>query len=276
MYIVLGKNGMLGSDMCAVLYANDIEFLAYDYPEIDVMDKASLEAVIDFDTDVVINCTAYTQVDKAEEDILTCRNINALGVENIALVCKDRNATLVHISTDYVFDGTKYESYVETDLTNPMSVYGETKLEAEEFITAICNKYFILRTAWLFGKNGSNFIETMINLSDREELKVINDQRGTPTHTIDLANAIVALSKTEEYGLYNATSEGKTTWYDFAKYIFDKKELKVNVVPCATFEFPTLAKRPANSVLENQRLKEINVFDFPNWETAVDTYLERR
>lgn len=276
MYILLGSGGMLGSDVKAELEAQNINYKAYDYPEVDVTNIDTLRDVITSDVDVVINCTAYTAVDQAESDIERCRGINAIGAKNIATLCKEADAKLVHISTDFVFDGDKEGCYYEDDKPNPISVYGVTKQEGDEFVQEIMDKYFILRTAYLFGINGNNFIETMIKLSDKELLTVINDQKGSPTHSKDLAKAIIAVSKTDDYGIYHATSEGEATWYEFAKYVFEQMNLDVNLQPCSTEEYPTPAKRPHNSVLENTHFKENGVFTFPDWHVAVDEYLELR
>lgn len=276
MYILLGSGGMLGSDVKAELEAQNINYKAYDYPEVDVTNIDTLRDVITSDVDVVINCTAYTAVDQAESDVERCRGINAIGPKNIATLCKEADAKLVHISTDFVFDGDKEGCYYEDDKPNPISVYGVTKQEGDEFVQEIMDKYFILRTAYLFGINGNNFIETMIKLSDKELLTVINDQKGSPTHSKDLAKAIIAVSKTDDYGIYHATSEGEATWYEFAKYVFEKMNLDVNLQPCSTEEYPTPAKRPHNSVLENTHFKENGVFTFPDWHVAVDEYLELR
>ncbi len=276
MYILLGSGGMLGSDVKAELEAQNINYKAYDYPEVDVTNIDTLRDVITSDVDVVINCTAYTAVDQAESDVERCRGINAIGPKNIATLCKEADAKLVHISTDFVFDGDKEGCYYEDDKPNPISVYGVTKQEGDEFVQEIMDKYFILRTAYLFGINGNNFIETMIRLSDKELLTVINDQKGSPTHSKDLAKAIIAVSKTDDYGIYHATSEGEATWYEFAKYVFEHMNLDVNLQPCSTEEYPTPAKRPHNSVLENTHFKENGVFTFPDWHVAVDEYLELR
>ena len=276
MYILLGSGGMLGSDVKAELEAQNINYKAYDYPEVDVTNIDTLRDVITSDVDVVMNCTAYTAVDQAESDVERCRGINAIGPKNIATLCKEADAKLVHISTDFVFDGYKEGCYYEDDKPNPISVYGVTKQEGDEFVQEIMDKYFILRTAYLFGINGNNFIETMIKLSDKELLTVINDQKGSPTHSKDLAKAIIAVSKTDDYGIYHATSEGEATWYEFAKYVFEQMNLDVNLQPCSTEEYPTPAKRPHNSVLENTHFKENGVFTFPDWHVAVDEYLELR
>lgn len=276
MYILLGKNGMLGSDVARALELHNIEYIAFDYPEIDVTQIETLRNAIPNDADVVINCTAYTAVDLAESNVEVCRAINAIGPRNIAQVCKEVDAKLVHISTDFVFSGDKEGCYYEDDQPDPISVYGITKYEGEQAVMETMDKYFILRTAYLFGINGKNFIETMISLKDKELLTVINDQKGSPTHSRDLAEAIIAVSQTEDYGIYHATSEGEATWYEFAKYVFDKLNLDVNIKPCATEDYPTPAKRPHNSVLENKHFKDSNIFAFPQWQDAVDAYLEIR
>lgn len=276
MYVLLGTKGMLGSDVKQALIDHNIEFVAYDHPEIDVTKIETMEDKIVQGVDVVINCTAYTAVDLAESNEETCRAINAIGPKNIATLCKKVGAKLVHVSTDFVFSGDKKGAYVETDTPNPCSVYGKTKQEGEEYVMEIMDKYFILRTAYLFGINGNNFIETMIKLSDKELLTVIDDQVGSPTNTKDLAEAIVLVSQTDDYGIYHATSEGQASWYEFAKYVFEKMNLEVNLQPCSTEEYPTPAKRPHNSVLENTHFKQNGVYTFPDWHIAVDKYLELR
>ncbi len=276
MYLLLGKDGMLGSDVVEALENNNIAYKAYTYPEIDVTDIKTLEPVFSDDVDVVINCTAYTAVDQAESDYDRCYAINALGAKNIATLCKKIDAKLVHISTDFVFDGDKKGCYYEDDIPNPISVYGETKQIGDEFVMEIMDKYFILRTAYLFGINGNNFIETMIRISGNELVTVIDDQKGSPTHSKDLAQAIIAVSKTEDYGIYHATSEGEASWYEFAKFVFDEMNLDVNLQPCLTKDYKTPAKRPHNSVLENKHFKDNGVFTFPDWHDAVRAYLKLR
>ncbi len=200
--------------------------------------------------------------------------VNAIGARNLAIIAKEIDAELIHISTDYVFDGFEKDSYDEMDIPNPLSIYGKSKLLGENYIKENTNKYYILRTAWLFGHGGNNFIKTMIKLSDREELKVVDDQFGAPTYTKDLVKVIFTVINSGKYGLYHATSEGRTSWYEFAKLIFVIKKLKVNLKPCSTDDYPTAAKRPENSELKSYMLEAEGFELMPDWKEAVKNYFE--
>jgi dTDP-4-dehydrorhamnose reductase len=276
MILLIGNNGMLGREVAKLLKKEGLNFKGVTYPEIDVTNLESVKNQITEDIEVVFNCSAYTAVDKAEEEYSACFAVNSIGPKNIAIASEIVGAKLIHVSTDYVFDGFDQKSYSEFDLPAPRSVYGKTKLLGENYVREFSTKYFILRTAWLFGIEGNNFIETMIKLSTLPELKVVNDQFGTPTSAIDLAKLMLSVSETEFYGIYHATSEGRTTWFEFAKYVFEKENIECNIIPCTTEEFPTAAQRPENSELNNLML-EVNGFDkMPSWQDAVDEYLELR
>lgn len=268
--LVTGANGMLGQDLCPILEDEGYEVIETDIHNLDITDE---KQVFDFlskeKPNFVVHCAAYTNVDKAEEDIETARLINAKGTENIAKACAEIDATMVYISTDYVFNGQGIRPYLPTDKPEPLNNYGLTKFEGEEAVKKYCKKYFIARTSWLYGIHGKNFVETMISLADRPELKVVDDQVGCPTWTVELANGIVKLLETEEYGIYHVCGSGSTSWYGFAKEIFEKMGLDVNLKPCTTDEFPRPAKRPAYSIMDNNKICK-------NWKVALKSYLELR
>lgn len=274
MIVVIGNKGMLGQDVVKHCEVNGLDFVGYDFPEIDITNINSLREKLTKDVKTIINCAAYTAVDKAEEEVVAAMNVNANGVRNIALVANEIDAEVIQISTDYVFDGFDKEAYDEMDLPNPISVYGKSKLLGETYLKEICNKHYILRTAWLFGHGGNNFIETMLKLADRDELNVVNDQFGAPTSTVDLVRVIFDVIGSERYGVYHATSEGRTTWYEFAKYVFELNNLDVNIKPCSTDMYPTDATRPANSELKSLMLVAEGFDSMPEWKEAVRYYFE--
>ncbi len=268
--LVTGAKGMLGQDLCPILEDEDFDVIETDIDTLDITNPKNVEEVLSCNKpDIVIHCAAYTNVDKAEEDKETAFKINAEGTKNIAEYCKKTGITLVYISTDYVFDGTKNDKYLTDDKTCPINVYGESKLEGEKAVQE-CEKYYITRTSWLYGHHGKNFVETMISLKDRDELKVVDDQVGCPTWTVELSNGIVKIIKENlPYGIYHVCGSGYTSWYGFAKKIFELCSLKVNLKPCTTDEFPRAAKRPKNSIMENNKICR-------KWETALKEYIELR
>ena len=268
--LVTGANGMLGQDLCPILEDSGYEVIETDINNLDITNPEMTDNVLsEHKPDIVIHCAAYTNVDKAEEDLNSARLINSKGTENIARACAKIDATLVYISTDYVFDGTKSEPYNPTDKQNPINNYGLTKYEGEEAVKKYCKKYYIARTSWLYGHHGKNFVETMISLADRPELNVVDDQIGCPTWTCELANGIVKLIDTKPYGIYHVCGSGYTSWYGFAKEIFKQSGLNVNLKPCTTDKFPRPAKRPKYSVMENDNICR-------KWQTALKNYLALR
>ncbi len=268
--LVTGARGMLGQDLCPILEDNGYETVETDIHNLDITDINAIKQVLSEENpDIVIHCAAYTNVDKAEEDIETARLINKTGTENLAKVCSETDTTIVYISTDYVFDGTKTVPYLPDDKTNPINNYGLTKLEGEEAVKKHCSKYYIARTSWLYGHHGKNFVETMLSLKDNQELKVVNDQTGCPTWTVELANGIVNLISGKPYGIYHVCGSNYTTWYGFAKEIFEQSKLNVNLKPCATDEFPRPAKRPLYSVMNNNGICR-------DWKLALKDYLALR
>lgn len=267
--LVTGANGMLGQDLCPIL--EDVGCFVIE-TDVDTMDITDFEVVEKFITaarpDIVIHCAAYTNVDKAEEDLDIASKINITGVENIAKTCAKLEIPIVYVSTDYVFDGTNSVPYKPEDKTNPINNYGLTKLKGEEAVKKYCTKYYIARTSWLYGIHGKNFVETMLSLKDKPELKVVDDQIGCPTWTVELANGILKLLQ-KPFGTYHVCGSGQTSWYGFAKEIFKQSNLSVNLLPCSTEEFPRPAKRPHYSVMDNDNICR-------NWEAALHDYLQLR
>jgi dTDP-4-dehydrorhamnose reductase len=272
--IIVGAGGQLGQSFHFI--ANDypeIEFHFFSRSSLDIANKLNLEDVFKaLKPDFCVNASAYTAVDKSESEPEQAHLINVEGVKNIAETCLNFNTTLIHISTDFVFDGNKNSPYTEEDETNPQGVYGKTKREGELEIIRILKKYFIIRTSWLYSQFGNNFMKTMLKLAqDRDSLGVVNDQIGSPTHAVDLANAVlkVILSSSTNYGIYHYSNEGKASWYDFAKEIFEVNNIKINLKPISTAEFPTPAKRPKYSVLDKTKIKkEFNIL-IEEWQDSL-------
>lgn len=267
--LVTGANGMLGQDLCPILEDVGAFVIETDVDNLDITDEEMVNSVLtEVRPDMVVHCAAYTNVDKAEEDLVTAEKINVKGTENLAKACGKNDITLIYISTDYVFDGTKTEPYTPQDTPNPINNYGLTKFKGEEVVRKYCPKHYIARTAWLYGHHGKNFVETMISLAGKPELKVVDDQIGCPTWTVELANGILKLLQ-KPYGTYHVCGSGQTSWYGFAKEIFEQLNMKVNLQPCSTEEFPRPAKRPKHSVMANDKICR-------NWQVALHDYLELR
>lgn len=281
MILIIGSNGQLGREMQRKFLLNNVSFCTYDYPEIDISSLESMKTLFAcVHPTAVINCAAYTNVDKAESDEDVAYSINALGPRNLSQLCTDHDTELIHVSTDYVFSGEAIldnghpRPYVESDPCGPTTAYGRTKLAGERFVQESCAKHYILRTAWLYG-DGNNFVRTMLKLAQTNPvIRVVHDQIGSPTSTDDLSNAILALLSTGEYGLYHATCEGHCSWYNFAVEIFKKAGVSVQVLPVTTDEFPRPAPRPKWSVLENAKFKQISKNVFHPWQDALQAYLE--
>lgn len=280
--IVTGSKGQLGKEVIRQL-SNDEKYkiIPCDIEELDITLIEDVNAFFKtFKPDLVINCAAYTAVDKCEEEVELAYKINAIGPRNLAIVSEKYNAELIHISTDYVFNGDgnideagSFRPYCEFDSIDPQSVYGKTKAEGENFVKAFSSKYYIVRTAWLYG-DGANFVRTMIDLSKKhDELNVVDDQVGSPTSTYELARAIISLIHTENYGVYHGTCEGQCSWYEFTKKIFEIKGIKTKVNPCTSEEFPRPAKRPNYSVLDNVMFRLNGGYEFGEWESALREYL---
>lgn len=249
--LVTGANGMLGQDLCPILEDFGYEVIETDCSNLDITDKKMcVEKIKSENPDYVFHCAAYTNVDKAEEEQDKAMLVNADGTENVAKVCAELDIPIIYISTDYVFDGEKSEPYTISDNPNPLNVYGKSKLKGEEAVKKYCEKYYIIRTSWLYGHHGKNFVETMINAAaEKNELKVVDDQRGCPTWTVDLSNCILDILE-KPYGIYHICGAGETTWYGFAKEIFKLEGIKVSLKPCSSQEYLRPAKRPQYSVLD--------------------------
>lgn len=273
--LITGANGMLAKAVRNEL--KDEELILTDVAELDI---TNIDAVRSFVKEnrpqYIINCAAYTAVDKAEEQLELARKVNALGPKNLAIVANEEDATLIHISTDYVFGGAKSveEDYTEMEEKNPESVYGITKLEGENAIIDSTFKYYIFRTAWLYG-DGNNFVRTMLKLGkEKDEINVVSDQHGSPTYAVDLASIIhQAIEKEIPYGIYHTTNMGYTTWYEFTKQIFEKANISCKVNPVTSEEFNSAAKRPKNSKLSKEKLLKAGI-EVPTYEDALDRYLK--
>jgi dTDP-4-dehydrorhamnose reductase len=284
---LIGNKGMLGNDVEKLLKERGLPYWASD-KEVDIGDYKALEKFgKDKKIEWIINCSGYTKVDQAEEEIEEAFRINQDGVRNIALFSAKRRIRLIHISTDYVFDGRKEGSavaYREDDKTNPINIYGKSKLTGEEEIKKILEEYFVIRTAWLYGLKGNNFVYTMLRLFKEKDLvKVVDDQWGSPTYTVDLAKTILKIIENDfkKYGIYHFTNEGVTTWYEFARVIYNKaKKLgllgdkrQVEIKPINTKEYPTLAKRPGYSVLSKDKIKKEFNLKIRDWGEALEYFL---
>lgn len=306
---LVGCKGMLGTEVSKVLEENKLPWVGTDR-EVDI---TNIEALEQFESSVstssyfpsqlkyeerkinwIINCCAYTNVDKAEEEPELAEKLNATGAMNLARVARKIGAKLIHISTDYVFNGKGTAPYLETDAKEPLGVYGKTKALGEDYIQKEMNTYYIIRTAWLYGYNGKNFVYTMTNaMNSRDEVKVVNDQKGSPTCALDLAELIVKLIKVSDkaksffgknsapsYGIYHYTNEGETTWYDFTKEIYKlgKKYGRITsdctVNSCTTEEFGAKVERPAYSVLSKEKTAKALKIKIPSWQTSLERFIK--
>lgn len=274
--LVTGVGGQLGYDVCKVLTARGIENRGVDLADFDITDAAATRAyIVNYAPDAVIHCSAWTAVDKAEDELEKVRAVNAGGPRNIAQVCREIGAKLLYISTDYVFPGDGERFYEPDDPTGPQSVYGLTKLEGEEAVRELLDRYFIVRVSWVFGKNGNNFIKTMLRLAEsHSQVNVVCDQIGSPTYTADLAPLLCDMIVTEKYGVYHATNEGVCSWAEFASEIFRQAGKDVKVVPIPTSEYPARAVRPLNSRMSKDKLVEMGFQRLPHWKDALERYLK--
>ena len=274
--LVTGIGGQLGYDVMKALQARNIECKGADLQEFDITDYAAAHKFItDYAPEAVIHCSAYTAVDAAEDNKELCQRVNAEGTRNIAAICQEIGAKMVYISTDYVFPGGGEEYYEPESKTAPINVYGKTKLAGELAVQELLAKYFIIRISWVFGKNGNNFVKTMLRLGqERSELNVVADQIGSPTYTVDLAKLICDMVVTNRYGVYHATNEGICSWAEFACEIFKQAGLKVKVNFIAGIAYPTKAVRPNNSRMSKEKLIAQGFKKLPPWQNALKRYLE--
>ena len=275
--LVTGANGQLGNEMRLMAQNSSHHYIFTDVEELDITDfNAILQTVKEKEIQIIVNCAAYTNVDKAENDFDIANALNNIAVGRLANVAKAQNATLIHISTDYVFNGQGKRPWEPDDKREPLNVYGQTKYEGELAIEEHVKKFFTVRIAWVFGVNGKNFIKTMLNLGKtHDHLTVVNDQTGSPTYTYDLARLLVDMIQTDKYGRYHATNEGGyISWCDFAKEIFRQAGMDVKVLPVSSAEYPAKAKRPTNSRLEKKKLEEHGFTRLPDWKDALGRYLK--
>ena len=273
--LLMGAKGQLGIDLVSAL-APDHGVTAWDVTELDITDlTAAVKAVRALRPDLILNAAAYTDVDGCESNEELAYRVNAIGPRNLAIAALETGADILHISTDFVFDGEKETPYLEFDNPNPQSVYGKSKLAGEQAVREITPRHYILRTAWLYGHNGRNFVKTMLRLaSERDSISVVDDQVGTPTTTADLIEAIAAVTGSGAYGTYHATCEGACSWYDFAAAIFRHAGVSVKVEPTTTEALGRPAKRPAYSVLDNFMLRNQLHVTLRDWESALCAYMK--
>jgi dTDP-4-dehydrorhamnose reductase len=277
--LVAGANGQLGQAIRSIAKNHPkTEFVFCSSADLDITSSENCNSIFNkYKPNYCINAAAYTAVDKAESEPEKAKLINVVGAKNLAEACKENNVILLHISTDFVFDGAKKAPYNEFDLPNPTGIYGKTKLEGEKAIQGVFENYFIIRTSWVYSEFGNNFMKTMLRLaSERDQISVVNDQIGTPTHALDLAEALLKIIQStdqnplkDNFGIYNYSNEGQCSWYDFAKKIFEIKNIKMDVKPIPTSQFPTPAQRPKFSVLDKTKIKTTFGIFIETWENAL-------
>lgn len=274
--LVTGINGQLGHDVMGELKKRGHEAVGVDIEEMDITDAECVKRVMTQTApEAVIHCSAYTAVDRAEEEVELCRQVNAEGTKNVAEVCAGLDCKLLYLSTDYIFSGEGERPWEPGDEPDPLNIYGLTKFEGEQEIKSRMDKYFIVRISWVFGVNGNNFIKTMLRLGrENGAVRVVDDQIGSPTYTYDLAVLLVDMIETEKYGEYHASNEGTCSWYEFAKEIFAAAGMnEVEVTPVSSEEFPAKAKRPKNSRMSKEKLVKNGFNKLPSWQDAVKRYV---
>ena len=276
--LVTGSTGQLGSDVVKELLKRGYSTLSPNRSEFNLCSEDSIRNyILNSNCEAIVHCAAYTQVDKAEDEKDLCIKINTTATKHIVKCAKILDIPMIYISTDYVFDGTKDGEYTENDETNPINIYGESKLAGEKYVQEILDKYYIVRTSWVFNINGKNFIETMLRLSKaNNQLSIVNDQIGSPTYTKDLPRLLVDMLETSKYGLYHATNEGYCSWYEFANTIFKLANINIDIKAINSNEYASRAKRPLNSKLSKDKLIEYGFKPLPHWEDALKDYLIRR
>jgi dTDP-4-dehydrorhamnose reductase len=274
--IVTGVKGQLGFDVVRELRARHYSnVLGIDVDDLDITNEQAVAEFMAINSpNVIIHCAAYTAVDKAEDNEDICMNVNVNGTRYLVNAARVHNAKIIYISTDYVFDGTTIGTYNITDTPKPKSIYGKSKYLGE-LETQKYNKHFIVRISWVFGKNGNNFVKTMLRLSkERQSLNVVADQIGSPTYTFDLSRLLVDMIETEKYGIYHATNEGECTWFDLTNEIFNLTKIGIPVHAITTDQYPTRAKRPMNSLMSKNSLDECGFKRLPHWKDALKRYLK--
>lgn len=286
--LITGGKGQLGTEILKCFENKKTELgvpeilkqenkvTSIDVDSLDITDLSAVTKLFEENKyDCIINCAAFTNVNACETEVEAAFKVNAIGPRNLAIAAEKINAKLIHVSTDYVFSGVGTTPFVEWDNCDPQSTYGKTKYLGEQYVREFCSRYFIVRTSWLYGYYGNNFVKTIMKIAkERGECKVVNDQRGNPTNAADLAHHILKLVPTEEYGIYHGTGNGECSWYDFATKIVEFAGINAKVNPCTTEEFPTPAKRPAYSSLENLMFKATVGDEFRPWEEALKCFMD--
>ncbi len=280
--LVTGSSGQLGKDVVKVFQKQGHDVVGYDREQLDITDSdQAMKIVGQYQPEAVIHCAAYTAVDAAETDMDRAYQVNAAGTRNMALAAEEAGAKLVYISTDYVFDGTAEQPYHEYDNTNPQSIYGKSKRAGEVLTQTLSSRYFIVRTSWVYGLHGNNFVKTMLKLGqEKPNLQVVNDQKGSPTYTVDLACFLEELVQTEKYGVYHASNSGSCTWYEFTQAIFHDAieflgtKIRATLEPCSTAQFPRPAARPRNSVMEHVSIRTNGFNDLRDWREGLQDFLQ--
>ena len=273
--LVTGSNGQLGQSLQFVAKKHpEITFIFCDSKQLNITDFENVNAIFkQHKPNFCINAAAYTAVDKAESEPEKAHLINVVGAKNLAEACKEFNTVLLHISTDFVFDGTSIIPYLETDVPNPTGVYGQTKLEGEKAIQATFDNYYIIRTSWVYSQFGANFMKTMLRLaSERDSISVVNDQIGTPTNAVDLANVLLSIANFKpSFGIYNFSNQGQCSWYDFSAEIFKQNNNVIDLKPIPSSQFPTPAKRPNFSVLDKSKIENWLKIEIKTWQESLKT-----
>lgn len=281
--VVIGANGQLGSDIVSAFLENGDKVIELNHDNIELEEFDIVEKIlIETQPEIIVNTAAMHNLEKCEKDPLKSFKVNGIGLRNLSLVSKILNCILVHISTDYVFDGRKKKPYLESDYPSPLNVYGNSKLSGEYFVCSIMQKYFIIRTSGIYGSTpcrakGHNFVELIFKLAnEQDEIRVVDNEVLTPTYTVSLAKQILNLTMTKKFGIYHATSQGQCSWYEFAKKVLQISGTKVKLSKADPSEFPAKTKRPTYSVLRNYNLQNLNMDCMPDWEIALKEYLSLR
>lgn len=274
--LVTGYNGQLGFDVIRELNSRSVECRGVDRDDFDITNRdETVGYICNYKPDTVVHCAAYTAVDRAEDDEENCRRVNVDGTKNIAIACEKIGAKMLYVSTDYVYGGAGDAPFEPSDMTDPKNVYGRTKLDGEKAVMKHLKKYFIVRTSWVFGINGSNFVKTMLRLGgERDELNVVCDQVGSPTYTPDLARLICDLIATERYGIYHGTNENYCSWAEFASEIMKLGGKNTRINPVRSEEYPVKAERPHNSRLSKKCLDDAGIKRLPTWQNALKRFIK--
>ncbi|WP_339274819.1 dTDP-4-dehydrorhamnose reductase [Paenibacillus sp. FSL W8-0426] len=279
--LVTGASGQLGRDVVLLLKKEGHSVLACTRDQMDITDQSKVnDVIVSFGPEVVIHCAAYTAVDAAETDMDGAYRVNAVGTRNVAVASEKVGAKLIYISTDYVFDGASVTPYQEYDNTNPQSVYGKSKRAGELLVQTLSSRWFIVRTSWVYGLYGNNFVKTMLKLGqEKPKLQVVHDQKGSPTYTVDLAKFLLDLMADEKYGIYHASNIGSCTWYEFTQAIFEEAQaiaglsIQAKLEPCTTEQFPRPAPRPRNSVMDHLSIRTNGFLDLRPWREGLKSFL---